>query len=354
MAKAPGGGLRCCVLRCACLLAGLLAGLLAALPATPALAQRVQAYVSADSVRVGDRFFLSLVAEHDPLAAAAFPEPTDSLRFGDLEVLTQSTRAAYDRGPLRVDSVVYEVTTFALDTAFVPPIAVRFTADADTFRAAAEAFTVPVVSLVPPDAQDVRDLAPIVDFPRSVWPWVLLGAVVLAVTALLGYLYWKRRKSRPAAAEPAAPARVLSPYEEAAERLNTLETYDLDDPAAIKPYYVELSDLLRLYLARRTGINAMECTSRELIRAMVYRGTIPAEATERARVVLDLSDLVKFADARPPTERSRAALADTRETIERIEQAQRRDETTVRQEGPEPPGRPRPAERVGAPLPGAE
>ena len=62
-----------------------------------------------------------------------FPAATDSLRFGDLEVLAEQRRDRFDRGGARVDSVVYEVTTFALDSAFVPPIPVHLSADADTF-----------------------------------------------------------------------------------------------------------------------------------------------------------------------------------------------------------------------------
>lgn len=315
----------------------LVAALLLVLTALPAQAQRVRAYVSKDTVRVGDRFFLTLVAEHDPLVEPAFPEPTDSLLFGDLEVLAQRTRARYDQGHARIDSVVYEVTTFSLDTAFVPPIPIGFAADADTFSVATGAFIVPVASLVPPNAQGVRDLAPIVEFPAPIWPWILLVAGVLLVAGLLGYAYWRRRKRRAAMPEPSAPPRILTPYEEAVERLEQLEQFDLERPEMIKAYYVDLSDVLRHYLARRTGVNAMESTTRELVRELGQRSGVPTEGVVQVRGLLELADYVKFADGRPPAERNRAALAETRETIERIERALRRHEVAAERPAAETP-----------------
>jgi hypothetical protein len=293
--------------------------LLLAAAAPPAWGQQVRAYVSEDSVRVGDRFLLSLVAEHDPTAEPVFPSVADSLRFGDVEVLAEQSRARVDRGGARIDSVVYVVTTFALDSAAVPPIRLRFTADADTFSAASDSLHIPVTALVPPQAPGIRDLAPLIDFPAPVWPWVLLVAGVLAVVGLLAYAIWKKRQARPPAAEPAPPPRVLTPYEEALERLGLLETADVGSAEAVKPYYVALSDVLRHYLARRTGVNAMECTTRELVRELERRTPLPAEAVRRTRLVLELADFVKFADAHPAAERSRAALGEAREALDRVE-----------------------------------
>ncbi|WP_457652508.1 hypothetical protein [Rhodocaloribacter sp.] len=296
------------------------------LSAGAAHGQRVTASVSADSVTVGQRFFLTLLVDHAPTERPVFPDEapaeidttTGHVRLGDLEILA---RAAYATRPLDGgvrDSLVYEVATFALDTAFVPPIPVHFTADADTLTAASEPFFVPVISLVPADAQDIRDLAPLAEFPRPMWAWALLGAVALILAALAVYY---RRTRAPEEPPPvtSAPAPPASPYREAVERLRRLETRD---PEEAKPYYVELSETLRTYLSRRLGVSAMEETTTELVHDLkryAERGQVAESVVEEVHAVLSLADFVKFADARPPAPRGREALARARTAVQTVE-----------------------------------
>ncbi|MEM6647941.1 MAG: hypothetical protein AAF730_16990, partial [Bacteroidota bacterium] len=147
----------------------IIAMLLLASSVQVAQAQRVEAYVDTDSITVGDRFRLSLVATHDLGTEAVFLSPTmsDTL-FGDL-VVTKRLET-YQRTTLsqrRVDSTVYEVTTFALDTARVASIPVLFTVDGgDTTFAASRPMFLPITSLVPEDATEISDLAPLSEFPR--------------------------------------------------------------------------------------------------------------------------------------------------------------------------------------------
>src|SRR5690606_2126090 len=97
-------------------------------------------------------------------------------------------------------------------------------------------------------------------------------------------------------------------------------------PEAVKPYYVELSDVVRVYLARRTGVAAMERTTRELMRELERRTAVPADGRDGLRTILDLADFVKFADAHPPADRSRAVVAEAREVLGLVERALRRRE----------------------------
>ena len=297
------------------------------LSAGAAHGQRVTASVSADSVTVGQRFFLTLLVDHAPAERPVFPDEapveidttTGRVRLGDLEILA---RAAYATRPLDGgirDSLVYEVATFALDTAFVPPIPVHFTADADTLTAASEPFFVPVISLVPADAQDIRDLAPLAEFPRPMWPWALLGAVALILAALAVYHHRTRAPEEEPPPVTSAPPPPASPYREAVERLRRLETLD---PEEAKPYYVELSETLRTYLSRRLGVSAMEETTSELVyelKRFAERGQVAESVVEEVRAVLTLADFVKFADARPPAPRGREALARARTAVQTVE-----------------------------------
>ena len=289
--------------------------------------QSINAYVSEDSVRIGERFFLTLVAEHESDQTPIFPSEEEQAEvFGDLEVL-----ALHDSGTrlvsgsaagARVDSMVYEVTTFALDTALVPSIPVQFAVNGDTSFYAARPFEIPVISVVPADASDIRDIAPIIDFPRNYWPWI--AGLLLLAAVIAGLIYYLGR--RPVMEEEVflrAPEPVLPPYEDAIQKLRGLEKKaNLDEVPQIKPYYVELTDILRTYLGRRLAINAMESTSKELMDDMnrlAHTTDLPDESAYLTRRILHVSDLVKFADMRPRPEVGAQAIMETRKVLDVVE-----------------------------------
>ncbi|MEM1097121.1 MAG: hypothetical protein AAGJ10_21200 [Bacteroidota bacterium] len=288
-------------------------------------AQRVEAYVDTDSITVGDRFRLSLVATHDIGTEAVFLSPTmsDTL-FGDLVVTKRlETYQRTTMSQRRVDSTVYEVTTFALDTARVASIPVLFTVDGgDTTFAASRPMFLTITSLVPEDATEIRDLAPLSEFPRPIWPWIVAIVVLLVVCALL-YYFWRKQQNKPAAPEQVMPeAPPIPAFEEAMQRLKALEQVDLYNEGAVKPFYVELADLFRRYVDRKLGTHAMESTTRELL-WMLGKGKAMQAFTDAdrddIRRVLDLSDMVKFADHRPAPDQGRDALLRTRALVEAVE-----------------------------------
>ncbi|MEM8485878.1 MAG: hypothetical protein AAF564_10040 [Bacteroidota bacterium] len=331
-----------------------LLGLVGCVMFAPAVqAQQVRAYVSVDSVRIGDRFSLTVVAEHTFVADPIFPETQAGAEFfGDLEVLAVqmagSRLASEGVAGSRIDSLVYEVATFALDTAFVPSIPVFFVADADTTFYASFPIELPIISLVPEDADGIRDLAPIADFPINPWPWILGILALLGVIAGLYYL-WKRRRDALPETVFTAPVPRISPIEEAIGRLRTLEKdADLQDVAQIKPFYVELTEILRVYMSRRLKINAMESTSHELMQdlnKMVQRRKITPEAAHLSKRVLHVSDLVKFADIQPAPEVGHQAFRETRKILDEVEEALRPVEAPPAETAPVSDGPPtQPAE----------
>ena len=292
--------------------------------ALPAAGQELDVHVSADTVTVGERFHVSVTARHEFASPPSFPSPSpgDSLAFGDIEVLQRLTSESYARGDLRVDSVVYEVTTFALDTARLAPIPVVFTAAEDTFSVQTEPAIVPVQSLVPADAEDVKDLAPLVEFPRSFWGYVLIAAGLLLLAALVAFYLWRRRQKRAEEPQPADEP-PTPPDVEALRRLKALEGVDLSRRDEIKPFYIELSDTLRTYVSRRLGVHALERTTRELIADLQARSLPDEETTGRIRNILVQSDYVKFADAEPSADESRTILGTANKVVEAVERQTR-------------------------------
>lgn len=338
---------------CALLLRALAVLFLSVIPALPpspapppARAQQVRAYLSADSVKVGERFRLSLVADHNFQLKARFPtagaDPgadsgaVGAATFGDLVVLgvRDSSRRYLGRAGMRRDSVVYEVTTFALDTARVASIPVAFaprgSPAGDTARAATEERLLLVTSVLAPgvragrDSAGLKPMTPPAAFARPLWPWLLGGLGVGVLAALLAWLWWKRE---PEPEERAAPKRPpVPPAEAARRRLRRLEeTTDLDDPGAAKPFYDDLSHTLRRYLMHRLGLHAFRQTTAELVEQLQHRtatrGALPETVPTRVRRVLEGADLAKFADQRPSADARRHALDDARAAIDDVEEA---------------------------------
>ena len=279
--------------------------------------------ISTDSAAVGERFTVSLVAVHDGNTEVAFPAvDAGPVVFWDIDVLDRSGVRSRRRSDGRVtDSVVYTATTFSLDSVDTRAVPVQIAASGDTTIATAPARSLAVISVLPPDAKGIHGVAPPAPFPRPLWTWLLLGLVVLGLLAGLAYLWWRRRQPSELAPANRPLQQDKTPYEAATTWIRQLESYDLSDPDAVKPFYVELSNALRVYLARELEVAALERTTREVAEVLEARLDAPSEAAARIRAVLELADLVKFADAHPNASDHEKALQEARTALDTLEAA---------------------------------
>lgn len=286
-------------------------------------AQNARVSASSDSVTVGDRFQLHIAADYPDGMTPVLPDLSrGDTTLGDLTIIKQigfPQRSTSRDG--RTDSITYEVATFALDTARVPPIDIAFAEEGDTVRASSEPLDIKVGSLVRESAEDIRGITPLATFPQPLWPWVLGGGLALALAAAA--LYLLLRKSEDEEAVPEARNPDIPPYAEAITRLQELEATDLETLETPKPFFIELSDLLRSYISRTTAVHARELTTYELVDRLDRTDGPPKNIYTRRRIgrintILRLADLVKFADRKPGPDDSRSALDATRKTIESL------------------------------------
>ena len=303
--------------------------LLLLLAASPVAAQRppvqVSVYPSTRAVTVGERFTLSVVVEHNFQAEILFPTTSALARRGVLEFLSQqevqSRYRGADRPGGRVDSAVYTVAAFGADSVRIPALPVQVVIGGDTLPAPTPPQTLRIVSTVGPNAQALRDIAPVAPFPQPLWPWILLGLVVASVIGGLGYWWWSRRSVE----EEAASASVVdtvrrSPYQHALNTLERLDRYDVADPQEGRAYYVELSDLVRRYVQQRLDIDASHQTTAEIVVDLEAHPRLPPEPVLALQSVLEQADRVKFADAHPDPVAAQQARRDVQNGLQAIEQ----------------------------------
>lgn len=300
-----------------------------ALPARaqPAPEPSVRLHVLADTVRVGERFEVALAVDHAPGRQILFPalppaspETGPLLTWGDAEVLRRTRYAPSIDGAMRTDSLTAEVAVFAVDTARVGPVSIRWLTGLDTMYIESPSVPVIVASEAASATAAPDSLLTPEPFPDPRPVWAVLGVLGLALMAgaVWGLLRLRRRGGTSASPPPA-------PFEEVTERLERL---DRETPAAA-PHAVALSHLVRTYLERRLGLHALERTTREIDADLAAEPRVPPAVREALTGVLRQTDRVKFAEAETaPDERAgnRDAARRALTTLEeRLRERERRE-----------------------------
>lgn len=122
------------------------------------------------------------------------------------------------------------------------------------------------------------------------WWWLALIAVA-GIVALICYRYKKR-------IPPESP-KELSLKDRALVAIDALDAAKLWEKGQLKEHYIELSYILRSYLGARYGLNLLERTSYQATVLLIAQG-LAQDTVRTIQLILDQSDLVKFAKSVPP------------------------------------------------------
>lgn len=212
-----------------------------------------------------------------------------------------------DGGRIQVN-VDYTVTSFDSGFYYIP--SQRFESVEDVAESRPMSLSVLTVE-IDAESDDINDIKDVMDAPfswREFFKWMGIVLAVLLVIAIIAYLVYRfvLHREVPILApkpEPEIPAHVV-----ALARLEEIKAEKLWQSGKVKEFYTELTDVLREYIDKRFGINAMEMTSDEII-ALVRKNPDMDEVRASLAQILELSDLVKFAKLVPmENENSRSVL----------------------------------------------
>ncbi len=148
--------------------------------------------------------------------------------------------------------------------------------------------------------KDIHDIKPVEAVPFNLFDWLpdYWWAWLLALLLIAGGI-WAYRKYYKKGINPLKPSRKrLPPYEEAMINLKNLKAAQLWQQGREKDYFTGLTDILRVYIDRRFDINAVEMTSSQIIDTL-KRNEETKAVNEQLEMILEVADIVKFANARP-------------------------------------------------------
>lgn len=193
-----------------------------------------------------------------------------------------------------------KITITSFDSGYwaIPPF--YFILNGDTNNVlSTEALLIEVNTIAVDTAKAFKDIKQPLDAPitfKEILPYIIYGAIGVAIIAGLIY-YFKKRKKKIVIVqeikEPEIPAHVWALAE-----LELLNNEKLWQQGKYKIYHIRLSDILRTYLEKKYAIYAMEHTTDEILTSM-RSIDITSEQRAKMRQVLFLSDMVKFAKENP-------------------------------------------------------
>ncbi len=145
--------------------------------------------------------------------------------------------------------------------------------------------------------KDIHDIKPVEEVPFRLFDWLpdywwawLLGLLLIGAGIWAYHKYYKK------GINPLKPTRKrLPPYEEAMINLQNLKAAQLWQQGQEKEYFTGLTDILRVYIDRRFGINAVEMTSTQIM-DKIRQNEDAHIAKEQLNNVLEIADFVKFAN----------------------------------------------------------
>lgn len=182
----------------------------------------------------------------------------------------------------------------------LPPI--EYIVGADTVQS--NPLSLKVLPVPVDTTKNIIDIKPVESVPFKLFDWVpdwiadywwaWLLALLLIVGGIYYYLKWYRHGRNPLRPEK----KRLPPYDEAMINLEALKQRQLWQNGQEKEYFTGLTDILRVYIDRRFGINAVEMTSTEIVKTLKERNETRA-VNEQLTMILEMADIVKFAAVRP-------------------------------------------------------
>jgi len=287
----------------------------------------VKATLERDSLRVGEQIHLLLTATANSGVNVHFPlfssgdtlcEKVEVIGYSSIDTIKGNISFKY--------SQKVTITSFDSGRYKLPPLKFVFQ-QKDTLRT--DTLRLYVTNLIDLRKIDttrrdtslgILDIKPVLETPftfEEFWArfqWLVWALVIGAIVTFGIWYYLKKRKlNQPIIIyqKPKEPAHVI-----AYRLLDELKEKKLWQQNRVKLYYIELTDILRIYIENRYNIAAMELTSHEILTHFQHNKLIDANATELLQQILLTADMVKFAKSIPLADENDLSLKNSYQFVD--------------------------------------
>jgi hypothetical protein len=259
-----------------------------------AIRPKITTTVDKRRLGLGESVALEIAIRHKADQKYHLPQNAD---FGNLDLLHKSVDAVKEEGGWVKE--VFKFELIALEPGHLEIPSLRFggvtkTGDVVYLESKPVGLDVRDPTTGKPDAR-LKAAAPTVKVYEKNYLllWFLgIMAGVFLVIALVWYMArnWERWHPR----APLAPPPPRPPELVAYEKLQELRSRMPDERESKKIWYVDLSEVMREYLANRFDFDALESTSEEIIEVMKMKKTVGITQAELWKFLVNC-DMVKFA-----------------------------------------------------------
>jgi hypothetical protein len=267
-------------------------------------AQTVEAIsrLSTDTILIGQQAVYELNLKIPASFTFEWPLWGDTL-IGNVEIISAGE---VQKKPLDADGNFWLrqellITSFDSGFYYLPGVELSFSPASDSifFLAQTNPLMLFVKSVpIDPDAmfKPIKDpLAAPIGF-WEIFPWIIgILGIALLIFLIVWYLIKRGKKELPL---PIIQKPVVPPHIIALNKLEELRQQKLWQAGKVKDYHSAMSDIIRVYIEDRFGVNAVEMTTDEILHGVDMLG-INQEAFAKLARALQLGDLVKFAKAEP-------------------------------------------------------
>ncbi|MDB5134613.1 MAG: hypothetical protein JWP37_1216 [Mucilaginibacter sp.] len=294
-------------------------------------AQNVQVGSKLDkvSIPIGGQTVLHVTAHIPAKSIISFPQLKDSI--GKIKIVNgPKPDTAFDKNDPATETITHSYTITSFDTGVYVIPELDFHTKADVFKTGAVSLQVkPVLVDTTKAFYDIKQPF-VVSYTFWDWlkdHWILVTIILVSILLVIAIIYYLKNRPKEVIIEKAAPALPADTI--ALNKLYELRNKKLWQQNEIKPYYIELTDILREYLEMRYRIKTHEQTTGEIFEGLKNKD-MPASGRNSLKQLLTLADLVKFAREKPSPAENEQIMEDAinfiRQTKEELQPVGHKEE----------------------------
>lgn len=265
----------------------------------------VSARTDNNSVLVGDSITLTINLKYND---GEYCKIGDDVNIPKFKIIKKEVKSEKNNGQI-IDTYTLVITPLELGEVSIPAINIQTIADGgfadDEAGLSTPEIKITVNGIIKNQEEaKFKDILP----PEKVYErtylllYILGGLILLAILIYLLVRYLKRRKINTVQEEVKQNVPPpLSPYEEAMLSLRLLEEEKLISKSMFKELYLRLTEILKRFVERFYGFNALEMTTEELSLYLMDHPQPNLDLNE-VKNFFNIADLVKFARYNVDTE----------------------------------------------------